>query len=78
VSRAGVGGLPEVIEHGTTGFLYPVDDLGAMAQSAIALLRDEPRRRHMGAAGARIVHERFGADRIVGEYEQFYREILDA
>jgi L-malate glycosyltransferase len=71
-----VGGLPEVIEDGTTGFLHPFDDLGAMARSAIALLRDEPRRRQMGLAGARIVRDRFGADRIVGEYERFYQEIL--
>jgi N-acetyl-alpha-D-glucosaminyl L-malate synthase BshA len=73
-----VGGLPEVIDQGETGLLYPVDDLEAMAEGAIALLRDEPVRRRMGVAAARTVHERFGAERIVGEYERFYEEILGA
>ena len=73
-----VGGLPEVIDQGETGLLYPLDDLDAMAEGAIALLRDEPLRRRMGLAAARTVHERFGADRIVGEYERFYEEILAA
>ena len=35
-----VGGLPEVIEHGVSGFLHPPDALDEMAASAIALLTD--------------------------------------
>ena len=35
-----VGGLPEVIEHGVTGFLHPLDDLDGMAASALRLLTD--------------------------------------
>jgi N-acetyl-alpha-D-glucosaminyl L-malate synthase BshA len=71
-----VGGLPEVIQHGESGFLYPPDDEEAMARSAIALFRDEPLRRRVGVAAARTAHERFGADKIVTEYERFYEEIL--
>ena len=71
-----VGGLPEVIQHGDNGFLYPPDEVDAMAESAIALLRDEPLRRRVGVAAARTARERFGADKIVTEYERFYEEIL--
>ena len=71
-----VGGLPEVIQHGENGFLYTLDDDDAMGRSAIALLQDEPLRRRVGAAAARTAHERFGADKIVTEYERFYEEIL--
>src|SRR4030095_6759032 len=35
-----VGGLPEVIEDGVSGFLHPPDDIDAMAKSAIDLLSD--------------------------------------
>ena len=35
-----VGGLPEVIEHGVSGFLHPLDDVDEMAASAVALLTD--------------------------------------
>jgi N-acetyl-alpha-D-glucosaminyl L-malate synthase BshA len=73
-----VGGLPEVIEHGRTGFLLPPDDFDAMSEAAIAILSDEPARRKMGAAAAEMVRERFGADRIVTMYERFYEEMLSA
>ena len=40
VVASNVGGLPEVIEHGVTGFLHDQTDLDGMAASAIALLTD--------------------------------------
>ncbi|MET0167132.1 MAG: N-acetyl-alpha-D-glucosaminyl L-malate synthase BshA, partial [Vicinamibacterales bacterium] len=36
-----VGGLPEVVAHGATGFLHAPDDLDGMARSAIMVLSDE-------------------------------------
>ena len=36
-----VGGMPEVIEHGKSGFLADVGDVDTMARYAIDLLRDE-------------------------------------
>src|SRR5437870_9808090 len=72
-----VGGLPEVVEHGKTGFLHPPDDLEAMARSAITLLDDEPLRRRMGITAAEVVHERFCADKIVSLYETFYEENVE-
>ena len=35
-----VGGLPEVIEHGVSGFLHAPDDLDGMAAERVALLTD--------------------------------------
>ena len=71
-----VGGLPEVIESGVNGFLHPVDDLPAMAESAIALLTNPTLHRGISVAGLRTVRERFCADEIVPRYEAFYREVL--
>jgi glycosyltransferase involved in cell wall biosynthesis len=68
-----VGGLPEVIEHGVTGYLHPPDALDEMAESAVGLLTDETRRRAMGTEAARMVSERFCAERIVPLYEACYR-----
>ena len=36
-----IGGLPEVIEHGVSGFLHEPDDLAGMARSAVRLLTDD-------------------------------------
>jgi glycosyltransferase involved in cell wall biosynthesis len=73
-----VGGLPEVIEDGVTGYLHLPDALDEMAESVVQLLTDEPRRRAMGGAAARQVGERFCADRIVPRYEACYQRLLKA
>ncbi len=71
-----VGGLPEVIEHGVTGFLHHPDDLEGMAASGVALLGDEPRHRAVAAAGLAAVQQRFCVNAIVPRYEAFYAEVM--
>jgi N-acetyl-alpha-D-glucosaminyl L-malate synthase BshA len=71
-----VGGLPEVVDDGVTGFLHEPDDLAGMALSAIGILTDRELRARMGAAARRDVHKRFCSDRIVPLYEAFYEEVL--
>ena len=50
-----VGGLPEVIEHGVSGFLHPLDAIDEMAASGIALLTDESLHRDVAQADVRSV-----------------------
>ncbi len=71
-----VGGLPEVIEDGATGFLHPVDDLEAMTGSTLRLLTDEALHTRFSDAAARSARARFCHERIVPLYEAFYQEIL--
>lgn len=70
------GGLPEVIEHGRTGFLAPVGDVEAMAAFALEILGDEGRLRSMGEAARRRAEEYFDSELIVPLYEQFYQQML--
>ncbi|MCU0621723.1 MAG: N-acetyl-alpha-D-glucosaminyl L-malate synthase BshA [Gemmatimonadales bacterium] len=68
------GGLPEVIDDGTSGILEPVGSVEAMARRAIDLLRDGDRLAAMRRAGlARAEH--FSAARIVPMYEALYAEV---
>jgi len=71
-----IGGLPEVIDDGVTGFLCDPDDLNGMADASIALLRDEQLRRRIGQAAAVQVRTRFCEDSIVPRYEAFYEHVL--
>lgn len=71
-----VGGLPEVIEHGVTGFLHPPDAIDEMAASAIELLTSPPRHREVARAACRRVREHFCAERVVPMYEGFYTAVL--
>jgi N-acetyl-alpha-D-glucosaminyl L-malate synthase BshA len=69
-----VGGLPEVVAHGETGFLFPVNDDAAAVELALDLL-SRPRRRDAMGRAARMRAERFGHDRIVSMYEGVYHKI---
>ena len=72
-----VGGLPEVIEHGVSGFLHPLDALDEMAASAVHLLTDPALHEEVSQAACRRVRSEFCADRVVPMYEACYRELLD-
>jgi N-acetyl-alpha-D-glucosaminyl L-malate synthase BshA len=69
-----VGGIPEVIKDGETGFLHPPDALDAMAESAVRLLTDDDLRHRMGQAACRRVRVEFCAERVVPMYEACYLE----
>jgi N-acetyl-alpha-D-glucosaminyl L-malate synthase BshA len=72
-----VGGLPEVIDDGVTGYLCAPDDIAGMAERTAALVADERLRVRMGDAAAARVRERFCAELIVPQYEACYRDVLD-
>ena len=72
-----VGGVPEVIEHGRSGFLAEVGDVETMARCAIEILSDEHRLREMGKAARWEAQTRFCTSRIIPEYERFYERVLE-
>jgi L-malate glycosyltransferase len=74
-SRA--GGIPEVVDHGVTGYLAEVGAVEEMAEAGIELLRDADRWLAMSNAARAAAVERFTADAVVPLYEQFYRTVLD-
>ncbi|MGA7909199.1 MAG: N-acetyl-alpha-D-glucosaminyl L-malate synthase BshA [Candidatus Sulfotelmatobacter sp.] len=71
------GGVPEVIEHGVSGYLAEVGDVETMARYAIELLGDESRLRAMGKQARAVAKARFCSSKIVPEYEAFYRRVLE-
>ncbi|HWF84268.1 MAG TPA: N-acetyl-alpha-D-glucosaminyl L-malate synthase BshA [Vicinamibacterales bacterium] len=71
-----VGGLGEIIDDGTTGYLCAPEDLEGMVERAVAVLSDPELRDRIGRAAAAHVTERFCADLIVPQYEQCYRDVL--
>ncbi len=71
------GGVPEVIDHGSTGYLADVGDVETMARYAIELLSDHSRLREMGKRARAVAMERFCSTKIVKQYEDFYRRVLE-
>jgi glycosyltransferase involved in cell wall biosynthesis len=71
-----VGGVPELIDDGVTGLLYPVGDVDAMAQGALGLLNDRARLEAMREAGRKTAQKRFCASLLVPQYVRYYETII--
>lgn len=70
-----VGGIPEVIRDGETGYLVPPGDAGALRRAIERLLEDPQLRARMGQQAARRAAE-FRAGAVVPRIEQLYRRLL--
>jgi glycosyltransferase involved in cell wall biosynthesis len=75
VVATNAGGIPEVVLEGTTGLLVPPRDHAAMAAAIVRLLRDPALRDRMGAAGLRVVREKFSAERMVQDTLKVYQAV---
>lgn len=71
-----VGGIPEVVTDGETGFLSEVGDIQKMASDVAKLLTDEPLRREMGRKARESAISRYRTDEIIPQYISFYEEVL--
>ncbi|MGK0237711.1 MAG: N-acetyl-alpha-D-glucosaminyl L-malate synthase BshA [Candidatus Pelagisphaera sp.] len=71
-----VGGIPEVVENGKTGYMVPFEDTEGLGQAIARLARDAPLRKRMGDAARRRAIEAFSADTVVQSYLAAYRDVL--
>jgi N-acetyl-alpha-D-glucosaminyl L-malate synthase BshA len=77
IGTAGTG-LTEVVEDYRNGFLLPVGDTASMARAALSILKDPKRLVDFKRAAAEMAAAKFGAERIVPQYEAYYQEVIDA
>ena len=71
-----VGGVPEVVADGETGFLVAPRDHHALADRIVQLLKDEALRRRMGEAGLARARQLFTVERMVEETAAVYRDLV--
>jgi len=71
-----VGGLPEVVTDGETGYLSPVGDVDKMAADAARLLADDKARREMGRRARESAITRYRTDVVIPQYIEFYEQII--
>lgn len=72
-----VHGLPEVVQHGKTGYLSDVGDIDEMAAFGVQILSDESLQRRLGSAARDVVLEKFTLERLTTTYEDYYYRIMD-
>jgi glycosyltransferase involved in cell wall biosynthesis len=71
-----VGGIPEVVTDGETGFLSEVGDVDKMADDAARLLSDVTLRREMGKRARESAVSRYRTDLVIPQYIEFYERVL--
>jgi N-acetyl-alpha-D-glucosaminyl L-malate synthase BshA len=72
-----VGGIPEVIEEGKTGFICNLGDIEDIAAKAIYLLTEQELHKEFSEMAIETVRSKFHAETIVKQYEQLYFNLLD-
>lgn len=71
-----VGGLPEVVTDGETGFLSEVGDVDKMAEDAARLLADPELRKKMGKSARESAISRYRTDIVIPKYIDYYNRVL--
>ncbi|MCM3599802.1 N-acetyl-alpha-D-glucosaminyl L-malate synthase BshA [Robertmurraya korlensis] len=73
-----VGGIPEVIDHGQSGYICELGDIEDMSDKAINLLRNSAKHQQFSEASVKLVREKFQATTIVKQYEDLYKSLLQS
>ena len=77
VVATNVGGNPEVVQEGSTGFLVPPRDPDALADRICRVLNDRSLAARLGEAGRRRVVEHFSMERMLRDTERLYLTLLE-
>lgn len=72
------GAIPEIISHGTTGFLAEERDSKALAEYLVILLQDAKLRKRFGRAGREAMLRQFDLEECTRHLEKVYWRVLDA
>jgi glycosyltransferase involved in cell wall biosynthesis len=76
VVASAVGGVPDLIEHGRNGFLFPSGEEDALVNCLDSLLADPVTAAGVGDAARREAVARYDLSRMAGDYDRHYRELL--
>lgn len=76
VAVTAVGGNPEIVSHGETGWLVPSGDGGLLSQVLVEAATDPEKCARLGRAGRCKVVERFTFPRMLQAYRECYRALL--
>jgi glycosyltransferase involved in cell wall biosynthesis len=76
VVATNVGGNPEAVIHGETGFLVPPGDSVALGEAISSMLRDSEMRQRFGMAGRRRAENQFSLKGMLRGYEEVFERSL--
>jgi glycosyltransferase involved in cell wall biosynthesis len=76
IVSSAVGGIPDVIRHDATGFLFPAGGREALTRLLVRLVGSPTLARRVGAAGRNAIAQSHSVERMAQSYEVLYREVI--
>jgi glycosyltransferase involved in cell wall biosynthesis len=76
VVSSAVGGIPDVVRHDATGFLFPRGEREALTRQLVRLFGSPTLARRVGAAGRKSIAQSHSVDRMAESYEALYRAVV--
>jgi glycosyltransferase involved in cell wall biosynthesis len=73
-----VGGIPEVISDGETGYICELGDIDSVVDKAIHLLNEEELHRQFSQKSIQKVYDDFHGEKIVQQYEDLYYQLMNS
>jgi glycosyltransferase involved in cell wall biosynthesis len=76
VIASDIPGCRDLVTHGRTGLLFPVNDNHILADRIETICSDKALRNSLALRGREFINSRFSAVRMTGEYTQLYRTLI--
>jgi len=76
VVSSAVGGIPDVLEHDVTGFLFPAGDKTALTRQLIRLVASPELGKAVAATGRRSIAQSHSIARMTESYDALYRSVI--
>ena len=71
-----IGGTPDGLRDGETGFLVEMGDVDGLTKRLKQLLTDSDLRKRMGEKGREFAQQHFSLDSLASRHEDFYCDAL--
>jgi len=71
-----VGGIPEIVEHGVTGFIVPPYQPEKLAKAILLILKDPKLAHQMGQAGKAYVKQKFSSTAYISQITALYEQFI--
>lgn len=76
VVASSIGGIPDAIEDGKTGFLFKPEDWDVLREKILILIRDKDLREQMGKNGKIKAMRDFTLEVMLEKYEKIFQEVV--
>ncbi|SFF61619.1 N-acetyl-alpha-D-glucosaminyl L-malate synthase BshA [Halobacillus alkaliphilus] len=72
-----IGGIPEVIDHGETGYIAELGNIDQVAYFALKMLTDDDLMDRLSVNAKQVVETKFASGTILNQYEELYERVLN-